>query len=166
MRDLSNITVVMPDPEFIDMRDKQWIEEQWRSALGREIQGEFQGLCDRRKNLSHYIKEAKVILNSVAVHADALKERLENNLDDNACECVRFEEAEYIKDLIMKRIDDLNNQLKELDTREEVIRYFYEKLNTKESRGTSTNTSIRNVQSLFREFQLLQEKWYNGIGNV
>ena len=103
----------------------------------------------------------------MAVHADALKNRLiENNLEDDACERARVEEAEYIKALIIKRIDDLNAQLVELDARKELIRYFYEKLNAKEPRGISIETSLKNLQSLWEEFKRLQGKWYNGIGNV
>ncbi len=126
MRDLSNITVIMPDPRA---QEEDILKEEMRSAL----LGEFNGINAESFDLSLFIKEANVILDMITSHIEALKGQLTNN--DNEYERVRIEEAEEIKELVMLRIDALNNRLMELGTQVAIINYFKERLNAKRSRG-------------------------------
>lgn len=151
MRDLSNITVIMPDPRA---QEEDILKEEMRSAL----LGEFNGINAESIDLSLFIKEANVILDMITSHIEALKGQLTNN--DNEYERVRIEEAEEIKELVMLRIDALNNRLMELGTQVAIINYFKERLNAKRSRGMSIESSLKNMEKLWADFQLVREKWH------
>ena len=72
MRDLSNITVIMPDPRA---QEEDILKEEMRSAL----LGEFNGINAESIDLSLFIKEANVILDMITSHIEALKGQLTNN---------------------------------------------------------------------------------------
>ena len=151
MPDMSKVRVIMPD---LDAVEAQRLKDQMSSIL----RSEYNGLAFEKDKLCIRIEEAEAMHNSVTKHVEALRQWVaDNDLYDDLCERARIEGAEYIRGKITERIDDLNNQLRELYLYGKELYYLGERLNEKELRETSPATSLQNMKLLWKQLESLRE---------